>query len=311
MAGPDVTKIASSALSGGAAGSVLGPGGAAAGAGIGIAAGLIGWLIESGYEDEANAILAQARAAYGKLDDSAVQAAAAQVLGPTALGQIKANPRYRAMQDKALAELSSLSRSGLSMSDRASLSDSMAAAGQEARAAQDQVLQSAKARGVGGSGAELAAALQAGQSGANRAATSARQVAGSAADRALQALSQSASLAGSLESTDYNREADAARATDRIAEFNNTATYNRANDAYARQLGTLNRQYGMAQDQAGETRAAGQRAGGMARDVGDLASRAVQGASRTPAPPRTETTTGVSGSGHDYLLDEPSDNEDD
>lgn len=277
--------IAKGALSGGVAGSALGPGGAAAGLGIGLVGGIVGWLIENHYEEEAQRILKEARDAYGSLDDSAIEAAAAQVLGPSALGQIKADPTYRAAQDDALAQLRDISRSGMSLSDRATLADATDAAGQEARSATEGVLQGARARGVAGSGAELAAALQAGQSGANRASRTARGVAGDASDRALRALSQSATLAGNLESTDYNRQANTAVANDQIARFNNDTQYNRANDAYNRQLGDMNRRYNQARDQAGEQRAAGQREGGMARDVGALTSSAVQGISRSSAQP--------------------------
>jgi hypothetical protein len=281
MAALDLSQLAQAGISGGAAGAPLGPVGAVAGAGIGIASGLIGWLIESGYEEEANEILRKAQEEYGQVNDEAVKAAASKVLGPTNLSQIQRDPRYRAMQDDALAQMASLSRSGLSMTDRANLSDAMEAAGAEARAAQDHVLQSARSRGMAGSGAELAAALQAGQSGANRASQTAGRIAGDASDRALRALSETGRMAGGLEATDYGRAERAASAQDAIDRFNNAEGYNRAADQYTRDLSRAATQYGFAQERAGQHRAAGQRAGNMVRGIGRQASNAAQGVARS------------------------------
>lgn len=274
------TSIFGGAATGAGVGAATGtPIGIAAGAVIGAGAGLIGYLIESGHEDAANEIIKKAREGYGKLDDSAIQAAAAQVLGPTHLAQIKANPRYREIQDDSLAQMSQLSRSGLSLSDRANLSDSMDSAGQEDKHAREAVLSSFAQRGMGGSQNELAAALSSQQSGANRASENARHIAGDAQDRALKAISESSQMAGNLESTDYNRQADAAKSQDAVDKFNNTNQYNRANDAYGRQLATMDRNYGMAGDQAGQERAAGQRQGQVVAGVGNALGKTIERAS--------------------------------
>jgi len=248
-----------------------------------IIAGLVSFLIENGYENEAQSIIDKAREKYGSLDDSAVKAAASEVLGPTALANVQANPRYRALQDDALSRLSQLSRTGLSAADRAALAESMDIAGQEARVGQERVSQAARQMGMGGSGMELAAALQGSQSSANRAAQSARQVAANAQDRALQALSSRTALAGNLETTDYNRAADVARRQDEIARFNNETRYNRAMDEYNRRLAQSNRMLGLEGQRAAQTSARGQRyasaAGGTIRGLSSGLARMPAGAS--------------------------------
>ena len=148
----DWTKILAQAGTAALAGAPAGPGGMLAAAGATAVAGLISWLIENNYESEANDILQKARDKYGTIDDSSVRAAASEVLGPTNLAKIQAEPRYRALQDDALSRLSQLSRAGLSLSDRAALSESMGAAGQEAKIAQDRATQAARQMGKSGAG---------------------------------------------------------------------------------------------------------------------------------------------------------------
>lgn len=268
--------IGGTAVAGGTAGAAGGPLGIAIGAGLGALAGLIGYLIESGHEEEANQILATARNKYGSLDDSAVKKAAGEVLGPTNLAKIQADPHYRAVQDDALAQLSHQSRTGLSLSDKANLADSMDSAGQEAKHSREAIQSNFAQRGMGGSANEFASALEGQQEGANRASQNARHIAGDSADRALRALSQSAQMAGGLESTDYNRQADVAKEQDSIDRFNNVTQYNRAADQYGRDLGKLDRNYNMAQDAAGQERATGQRQGQVAAGVGNELAKGLE-----------------------------------
>lgn len=304
-------NVGSGAAAGGTIGSAAGPVGTAVGAGVGALAGLIGYLIESGHQEEADKILKRARDAYGSLDDSAVQKAAAEVLGPTNLAAISADPRYRAMQDQALAQLGSLSRSGLSLSDRANLADASMEMGQRARADRESIGQSFRARGLGGSGMEFAAQLQQQQSGANQASANARRVAGDAQDRALRALSAFGAMAGGLETRDYNRQADRANAQDSIDRFNNSEGYRRANDAYGRQVDTLDRNYRLAADAAGREIAQGQRQGQVVGGVGNAVGNTITRASNagTGEPPKQTVTYAPKSdtSGYETLYAQPGD----
>jgi hypothetical protein len=76
------------------------------------------------------------------------------------------------------------------------------------------------ARGVGGSGAELASRLASSQSGVNQASQEGARLAAQAQARALQAIAQSGNMAGSMEDREFSQGSAKARAADEIARFN-------------------------------------------------------------------------------------------
>jgi hypothetical protein len=91
---------------------------------------------------------------------------------------------------------------------------------QKERGAREAILQNANARGVGGSGLELAAQLQAQQSSADRNASESMQVNAMAQQRALQALMQGENMAGNLSREDLALQSQRAQAQDAINSFN-------------------------------------------------------------------------------------------
>lgn len=143
-----------------------------------------------------------------------------QTMGPTAMDQIAVDPRLKGQQMDALAQLSGLSKTGLSTADLAALEQTRRGAAAEAQAKQGQILQEMSQRGQGGSGAELIARLKADQAGADRQSAEGLQIAQQAQQRALQALTQGATLAGSVRGQEYNEQSDLARARDIINQFN-------------------------------------------------------------------------------------------
>lgn len=158
--------------------------------------------------------LAQYIGGYDPVTEQLIQA------GPTAYEQIQMDPRLRAEQMAALEQISALSEGGLSEADLAGLELSRRRAGATAQAQQQGILQNLQQRGMGGSGAELIARLQAAQSGADRELDSNLEIAQMAQQRALQALGQRGTMAGSVREQDFGEQQRLAAARDAIAQFN-------------------------------------------------------------------------------------------
>ncbi len=299
MSGP--ADIAGSTASGALAGAPGGLPGIAIGAGIGLLSGLVAYLIDSGHEAEAAELQKAAADRYGEISDESVKAAAAKILGPTALAKIQLDPKYRAAQDESLAQLSRIGRDGgYTLADKANLENMREGNAVEASSAQRGILAGLSRRGMAGSSAEVAADMMGAQNAANRNSREGLQIAATGQDRALRAIMDAGSLGGQIEDRSYGQQADAARAQDSIDRFNNSEQYNRANDDYQRRLGMLNRQYGFATDQANATRAAGQRAAGVVGGVGNAVQQGVTGAARNgyfdSAPPTTVAPAAGGGS---------------
>ena len=113
----------------------------------------------------------------------------------------------------------------------------------EARSRTRAIVESAQARGVGGSGIELGERLIAEQEAANRAARTGTQAAADAEQRALQAIIGAGSLGRELQSQRFGQEAQVASAQDVINRFNVQAAQNveEANRAAREKAGYYNR----------------------------------------------------------------------
>lgn len=140
-------------------------------------------------------------------------------LAPSQVASITEDPALRQAQTSALSQLQQRGKVGLSAEDRASLNTVRNEVQRDAQAKQGQILQQMQARGMGGSGAELIAQLQAGQAGADRASAESDSLMSMAQQRALQALNSSADLASGLRTQDFGIAADKARAVDERNKF--------------------------------------------------------------------------------------------
>jgi len=138
----------------------------------------------------------------------------------SAQAQLQEAPETREAQMEALQAFKQLGATGLGAQDRAALSQIRDQVQGDLEAKRQQILQSAQARGMGGSGAELISQLQASQSGANLASDQGLQVAAQAQQRALAALGQSANLAGQVRGQDYTSASNRAQAEDEMNRFN-------------------------------------------------------------------------------------------
>jgi len=95
------------------------------------------------------------------------------------------------------------------------------------RGNRDAIMQNAQARGVGGSGLEMAQKMISQQQGAGRRSQQGFDVAAQAEQRALEALMQSGQLSGQVRGQDLDEASQVAKAQDMINQFN-TANQNQA-----------------------------------------------------------------------------------
>lgn len=154
----------------------------------------------------------------GKLDPE-MEAAIAQ--GTSAQDKIALDPSTRAAQMSALSQLTDITANqGMDAQEKNQIQQALNQVNANTRGQTGAILQNAAARGVGGSGASLAAELEAAQAGANNASSEAMNAQAQASQRALAALSQQGGLAGSIHSQDYSQQLNAANANDAINQFN-------------------------------------------------------------------------------------------
>ena len=144
----------------------------------------------------------------------------AEQLGPSELQQVKANQAMASRQKQALEALAQRGEAGFTPEEKAQRNDMLRQVAAQNQAQQSQILQNMAERGMGGSGNELVARLQASQAGANTANQQGENLAAQASQRALEAIGQSGNLAGQLRSQEFGEQSQAANAADAISKFN-------------------------------------------------------------------------------------------
>lgn len=246
---------------------------------------IIGYLIQNGKENEAYAILEKARQQYGNVSPPVLEKIAYQTLGPTAYSRIKLDPTYKNAQLAALTKMQEEANGGMTVADRATEQAALGTAARQQQAGFNQILDSANARGIGGSGSELAMLMANQQQGADRSNTAAMSSAAQAQMRAYQALRDSSNLAGSMRGQDYSEQARAAQAQDAINQYNNDLinkqtyfnSYTLPMQNYENQRQHAQDQYQMAKDEAAIKTGQGQNAANTAAGVGAGLSQAAVG----------------------------------
>ena len=109
---------------------------------------------------------------------------------------------------------------GMTPESRAAQNQSRAAIQRDIEAKQQQILQNMQARGLGGSGAELAMQIASSQQGADQASAESDRLAAMASQNALQSLAQYGNQAGSLQAQNIDLQQDKATAADEFNRFN-------------------------------------------------------------------------------------------
>lgn len=137
------------------------------------------------------------------------------------MADINVDPSLYAAQKEALGGYQDIiANKGLDATAQAQLGQIAAQEQTQARGAREAILQNAQARGVGGSGIELASQMQAQQASAGQQAQRDMDVAANAQQRALQALQASGQLGGQMQSQQFSQQAQQAQAQDAINAFN-------------------------------------------------------------------------------------------
>lgn len=141
--------------------------------------------------------------------------------GATSLAGQDISPEFMAAQRQALQGMQEVvGGRGITEADRAVLNQIAAEEANRERASREAILQGAQARGVGGSGLELAAQLQAQQESATRSAARNADVAQAAQQRYLQALAQTGEMGSQFGQQEFARGATRGQAQDIINQFN-------------------------------------------------------------------------------------------
>ena len=152
--------------------------------------------------------------------------------------QIAADPKMRAVRERALASLEEQGYGGESLQDSAAREKAIIESGAANRGRQQAIVGDLGRRGQLGGGLELAARLDASQAEGDRLSTQAMDLESNRRLRALNAIAGAGELAGQISDDDYRLKSDAARASDAINLFNTqnaqgvlTRNVNRGNEA--------------------------------------------------------------------------------
>jgi hypothetical protein len=140
--------------------------------------------------------------------------------GISQVAQIQEDPSLRNAQAQALQGIQQRGRVGLTAEDRVALDKVRTDNARSAEAKRQQILQNFSARGMGGSGAELAAALMSSQSGTNNEAAASDRQAATASQNALAAMTQAGTMAGNIRTQDFDVAKTKASAADEMQRFN-------------------------------------------------------------------------------------------
>lgn len=141
----------------------------------------------------------------------------------TKFQDIVTDPRLKESQNRALSSLENLGyNGGFDLTDEANLQKGITDTNTAERGSREAILANMAARGMGGSGVELAAQLNNSQASANRVGQQELDTAAARRKRALDSIMGAGSLAGNLRSQDYQQQSDLAKAEDAINQFNTT-----------------------------------------------------------------------------------------
>lgn len=147
--------------------------------------------------------------------------AATYFLQETELGAITQDPATRAAQISALEQLKTKAdEGGLDAVARANLRQSLGESETMERGNQEKIMADARARGMGGSGVELANRLLSQQGAASRSSAAALETASQAETARMNALREMSTLGGTIRTQDYDKERAKAEAQDVINKFN-------------------------------------------------------------------------------------------
>lgn len=141
-------------------------------------------------------------------------------MGPTELSKIQEDPRFKDAQLKALSGLSELADTGLGAPDLEAIDQIKKETAQQERGQREAIMQSARQRGMSGSGAALGQMLSQQQGSAERASQAGLRQAAQAQQARQQAIGQLGGLGTQVRGQEYGMAAQRATAQDAINKFN-------------------------------------------------------------------------------------------
>lgn len=148
----------------------------------------------------------------------------------SAMNGVSLNADSMAAENSALSKLADItSNNGMDAQEKDQAQQLINNENSNTQGAVGAILQNANARGVGGSGASLAAELAAQQNSANNANSNAMGIQAQASQRALSALAQQGSQASNITNQNAALDTNKAAATDAINKFNTANQQNVAN----------------------------------------------------------------------------------
>jgi hypothetical protein len=191
-----------------------------AGLGAQIVGSVVGELVSRGDRETAERLLKEAAAA-GNIPLPELERITAETLGPSAFEGLTTNPEYERAQLSALDRLAQIdAEGGMLLVDKANLNKVRGATARDANARAGAIRDDMTARGVGGSGAELAMRLSSNQAADQRSADAGLDIAAQAQERALDAIMGRADLAGKARGQEFAEKSAAAQAKDLISRYN-------------------------------------------------------------------------------------------
>lgn len=238
--------------------------------GISIVSSLIGQAIASGDRAKAEEIRAKAAALYG--DDKVNKIIEETKLGPSAWEGYKPDAEGLAAQKLALQKLQEgATTQGLTADEKFNLSQGMDEAANYEKGQRGAIMDNAYARGVGGSGMELAAQLQGQQGGAMRANVAARSAQADAARRKALATMQLGEFGGNVRQQGFNEFGAKATAQDSINKFNKATSRDLKQWATNGQAAAL---AGQAQGKDAAANGAAETFGGVGQGIAEIGGTA-------------------------------------
>jgi len=240
-----------------------------------VAGSVIGQMLAQGKHDEVRRIREEAMQRFGNTSLSSLEAIAKEKLGPSALGGVSMDAKYKSAQDAALERLMGIANAeGMDAQSKAKLDAArMEAAGYQ-RGVEGAAESDLAQRGMLDSGALVAMKGRSAQAGVDRMHRDSVAAAGDASERALQALMAGGSMAERLGQIDLGQKNLAASAEDRIAQFNLGNRTAAEQGLVNAKLAIARGMNGVGDQQAGDAEAEAARIQNTARGVGKAAGTA-------------------------------------
>lgn len=196
----------------------------AVGGGISTLGGILGYLLSMGDREQAMRLMQQSMDESGQIDVPTLERLVAETMGPSEAGNVTADPRLGAKQDQSLAALQGVvDAGGMTAADDAVLNKNLNQVARRSASANENILSSMRSRNAGGAGAEFALRQANAASAADRSQQAGLDVAGTAQQRALDAMIAGGNMAGQMRGQQFDEKFRAAQARDHINQYNASA----------------------------------------------------------------------------------------